>query len=59
MPKARRLLAESDNTMIESNSILRFLKPDLSAMALDGSMPDFKPGSNVFQRPFPYYSTIE
>lgn len=45
MPKIRRLLAESDNTIIESNSILRFLKPDLYAMVLDGSVGDFKPSS--------------
>jgi hypothetical protein len=42
MPKVRRLLAGSENTIIESNSILRFLKPDLCAMVLDGSVPDFK-----------------
>jgi hypothetical protein len=37
-PKSAALLAESDNTIIESNSILRFLKPDLCAMVLDGSV---------------------
>lgn len=45
MPKVRRLLDEADNTIIESNSVLRFLKPDLCAMVLDGSVPDLEPAS--------------
>jgi hypothetical protein len=48
MPKVRRILAASENTIIESNSILRFLKPDLCAMVLDGSAPDFKTTSLRF-----------
>lgn len=48
MPRVRRLLASSDNTIIESNSILRFLKPDICAMVLDGSIPDFKATSLRF-----------
>lgn len=48
MPKVRRLIAEAGNTIIESNSILRFLKPDLCAMVLDGSVRDFKATSLRF-----------
>jgi len=42
MPRLRRLLAESENAIIESNSILRFLEPDLSLSVLDPAMSDFK-----------------
>jgi hypothetical protein len=48
IPRVRRLLAESENAIIESNSILRFLQPDLCAMVLDGSVADFKPTSLRF-----------
>jgi hypothetical protein len=48
MPKVRRLIGESENTIIESNSILRFLKPDICAMVLDGSVADFKASSLRF-----------
>ncbi len=42
MPRLRKLLAESENTIIESNSILRFLQPDLSLSVLDPTIADFK-----------------
>ena len=48
MPRVRRLVAESPNVIVESNSILRFLKPDFCVMVLDGSVPDFKPTSLRF-----------
>ena len=48
MPKIRRIVTESENTIIESNSILRFLKPDICAMVLDGSVADFKPSARHF-----------
>jgi hypothetical protein len=48
MPRVRRILAGSEHTIIESNSILRFLKPDLCGMVLDGSVADFKPTSLRF-----------
>ena len=34
--------SESENTIIESNTILRFLTPDLCAMVLDASVADLK-----------------
>ena len=48
MAQVRRLLGFSDNVIIESNSILRFLKPDLCGMVVDGSVRDFKPTSLRF-----------
>jgi molybdopterin-guanine dinucleotide biosynthesis protein len=45
MPRLRYLIAESENTIIESNSILRFLQPDLSLAVLDPSIADFKPSA--------------
>lgn len=48
MPRVRRLLAESENVIIESNSILRFVQPDFCAMVLDGGVADFKPTSLRF-----------
>jgi hypothetical protein len=48
MAAVRRILADSENAIVESNSILRFLKPDLCAMVLDGAIADFKPTSLRF-----------
>ena len=35
MPRVRKLIAESENIILESNSVLRFLQPDLSLAVLD------------------------
>lgn len=45
MPRVRKLLAGSENTIIESNSVLRFLQPDLSLSVLDPAIADFKPSA--------------
>jgi hypothetical protein len=45
MPRVRKLLAESENTILESNSVLRFLQPDLSLAVLDPAIADFKPSA--------------
>jgi hypothetical protein len=45
MPEIHRIIAASGNTIIESNSVLQFLKPDIYAMVLNGSLPDFKASS--------------
>jgi hypothetical protein len=45
MPRVRKLLADSENTIIESNSVLRFLQPDLSLSVLDPTIADFKPSA--------------
>jgi molybdopterin-guanine dinucleotide biosynthesis protein len=45
MPRVRRLLEESGNVIVESNSVLRFLKPDVSLSVLDPAVKDFKPSA--------------
>lgn len=45
MPRVRTLIASAKNVMIESNSVLRFLKPDLALSVLDPSVEDFKPSA--------------
>ncbi len=47
-PRITQLLAESENTIIESNSILRFVEPDIFGMVVDGAVPDFKPTALEF-----------
>ena len=42
MPNVRKLIAGAVNTIIESNSVLRFLKPDLALSVLDPGVADFK-----------------
>jgi hypothetical protein len=42
MPRIRKELAGAENALIESNSILRFLKPDLYLSVLDPGVADFK-----------------
>jgi hypothetical protein len=45
MPRVRKLIAEAENTILESNSVLRFLQPDLSLAVLDPTVADFKPSA--------------
>ena len=45
MPAVRRQIARSGNVILESNSVLRFLQPDLYAAVLDPNVSDFKPSS--------------
>jgi hypothetical protein len=45
IPALRRLWEASANTIIESNSILQFIKPDLYLTVLDFTVADFKPSS--------------
>ncbi len=42
MPRIRKELALAKNTLIESNSILRFLRPDIYLSVLDPAVKDFK-----------------
>ena len=42
MPRVRKILSATQNAIIESNSILRFLKPDLYLTVLDPATADFK-----------------
>ena len=48
MPRVRQILAGSENVIIESNSILRFLKPDLYLTVLDPATEDFKTSAQSF-----------
>jgi hypothetical protein len=45
MPRVRKLVEAAENTIIESNSVLRFLKPDLGLSVLDPRVADFKPSA--------------
>lgn len=42
MPRLRKEIAKGGNVIIESNSILRFLQPDLYISVLDPAIEDFK-----------------
>ncbi|MGA9528051.1 MAG: hypothetical protein WBS24_08050 [Terriglobales bacterium] len=42
MPHVRSILAAAENAIIESNSILQFVKPDLYLTVLDPGISDFK-----------------
>ena len=42
MPRIRTELARAANTIVESNSILRFLRPDIYLTVLDPEVEDFK-----------------
>src|ERR1017187_927625 len=48
MPRIRTILAKPENVIIESNSILRFLKPDLYLTVLDPATADFKTSAQTF-----------
>jgi hypothetical protein len=48
MPRIRKELAEAENAIIESNSILQFLRPDLYLSVLDFGTADFKDSARLF-----------
>ena len=48
MPGLRRELATTENVIVESNSVLRFLRPDLYLPVLDPATADFKATSREF-----------
>jgi hypothetical protein len=48
MPRIRQILSGAENAIIESNSILRFLKPDLYLTVLDPATADFKTSAQTF-----------
>jgi hypothetical protein len=48
MPTLRRRLEGACNVIIESNSVLKFLRPDLYLTVLDPSTPDFKNSAREF-----------
>jgi hypothetical protein len=48
IPTIRRKLAESENVILESNSILKFVRPDLYLTVLDPATADFKRSAQEF-----------
>lgn len=48
MPRLRQELASAANAILESNSVLRFLRPDLYATVLDLATADFKRSAQQF-----------
>jgi hypothetical protein len=48
MPRIRKEIAAAENCVIESNSILGFLKPDLYLSVLDAATADFKESARLF-----------
>jgi len=48
MPAIRRILSSTENVIVESNSILRFVKPDLYLSVLDPATADFKESAREF-----------
>jgi hypothetical protein len=42
MPRVRQELASAENAILESNSVMRFLRPDLYMTVLDPATADFK-----------------
>jgi len=48
MPRLRQELASADNAILESNSVMRFLRPDLYLTVLDIGTADFKNSAREF-----------
>src|SRR5438309_8897691 len=48
MPAIRRRLDEAENAILESNSILKFIQPDLYISVLDPATEDFKVSAQEF-----------
>src|ERR1700690_1523649 len=48
MPNIRQRLAEAENVILESNSVLKFVRPDLYLTVLDPATTDFKRSAQEF-----------
>jgi hypothetical protein len=48
MPAIRRRLGEADNVILESNSVLKFVRPDIYLTVLDPATEDFKKSAQEF-----------
>jgi len=48
IPELRTRVADAGNVIIESNSVLKFLRPDLYLTVLDPATPDFKNSAREF-----------
>ena len=47
-PHIRQIIAEGSDTIIESNSVMRFVDPDLYLLVLDPAVEDFKDSAREF-----------
>ena len=48
MTRLRKELASAENVILESNSVMRFLRPDLYITVLDAANPDFKASAKEY-----------
>jgi hypothetical protein len=48
MPRVRKELAAAENAIVESNSVMRFLRPNLYLTVLDTATADFKSSAQEF-----------
>jgi hypothetical protein len=48
MPDIERKIAGAENVIMESNSVIRFLRPDLYLTVLDADTEDFKDSAREF-----------
>jgi hypothetical protein len=48
MPELRRCLADWQNVIMESNSVMQFVRPDLYLTVLDPATDDFKDSARLF-----------
>jgi hypothetical protein len=48
MPRIRRELEKAENAIFESNSIMRFLRPDLYLSVVDPALEDFKESARLY-----------
>jgi hypothetical protein len=48
MPRVRRIVASAQNIIVESNSIIKFFRPDLYLSVLDPDTADFKSSAREF-----------
>jgi hypothetical protein len=48
MPRIRREIDAAENIIFESNSVMRFLRPDLYLTVLDHGTADFKESARLF-----------
>ncbi len=48
MPALRRVLERAADVILESNSVLQFVRPDVYLVVLDAANPDFKPTSQRY-----------
>ena len=48
MPRLRRELATAENAILESNSVMRFLRPDLYITVLDAATADIKASAKEY-----------